>query len=471
MKIALRTDGPIRVWHLRLAKQLGANGHELVVRKVGRTASPVGLRLLLAFERRVYDAASSLFEPAAVEEADDDDARPALLIEPAFDGEAGEKALLTALLRGSAPLVVVRAFIGGVWTDIAAGLPAIEEPGVLSRSLDQVLMRLVALIQQAVRNHDTGMAPQPTSPAWPSGIQMSAARFLVRAFTRKIARRLGVVRGRPEHWRIGIRRSDGTDRVDRKNLSLPAFTLMPDDPSRFRADPFLFEHEGRTWLFFEDFDYATRKGTIARGEIDAAGHCTEPRTVLKQAVHLSYPFVFAHEGAIYMLPEMSAADRIQLFRADPFPDRWIADLVLVDGIVASDATPVFHAGRYWLFATLSGDGGSSWDQLGLFHAPSILGPWTPHRGNPVLIDAGAARPAGAMWHEDGVLMRVAQDCRSGYGVGFAVCRVDRLDPDGFAQTVVARHGPPNGFGADGIHTFNRFGPIEVVDLRFPAADP
>ena len=217
--------------------------------------------------------------------------------------------------------------------------------------------------------------------------------------------------------------------------------------------------------------------TSPSGEIDVCPTPTpdssrpgggEARVVLEEAFHLSYPVILRHGGANYMLPEMSAATRVQLYRADPFPDRWRPDAVLLEGCRLADATPILHEGRWWLFATANDDGGSSWDQLHLFHAPDLLGPWRPHVGNPVLIDAGAARPAGHMWHEDGVLMRPAQDCRRGYGDGLAICRIDRLDEGGYRQTVVRRiEAPPGVGGATGIHTLNRAAGWEVVDLKVP----
>ena len=94
---------------------------------------------------------------------------------------------------------------------------------------------------------------------------------------------------------------------------------MAHDGQRFQADPFLFSHGGRTWMFFEDFPHATRKGVIAVCEIDASGHPGAPRVVLEEPFHLSYPFVFEHDGEIYMLPETAAAGCIRLYHADPFP--------------------------------------------------------------------------------------------------------------------------------------------------------
>lgn len=481
MNIEIAHEAPLRRWQQRLADELSARGHGVALVARGRRKFGLGLAVALALEQRVFGPRSSLFDKVRAQTVDGaafegltdltialDGAstEAAIVLEPIFDGGRGDTALLAMLTSDQAPMVQIWARQDRSQFDIVTACPAVEDREILSRGLDQVLARIVTLVLQAVRRLEAGAPSDPSQmesarPVRPSG---GALAHVSRAFVRKIAARVtGAGRG-PDHWRVGYRRSDaGTQRHG--GWRAPSFVVLPDDGSRFYADPMPFEHDGRSYLFLEDFAYATRKAVIAALEIDAAGTASAPRTVLEQTCHLSYPFIIRHRGEIYMLPEMSGARRVQLFRADPFPDRWAPDRILLDNVVAADATPVEHDGRWWMFATLSDDGGSSWDQLCLFHAPDLLGPWTPHADNPVLVDAGAARPAGAIWHEDGVLMRVAQDCRGGYGVGLAICRVDRLDARGYAQTVVARLGPPNGYGADGIHTLNRAGDLEVIDLR------
>jgi len=81
----------------------------------------------------------------------------------------------------------------------------------------------------------------------------------------------------------------------------------------------------------------------------------------------------------------------------------------------------------------------------------------------VLLDFAAARPAGAMFQHDGALIRLAQDCRGGYGAGLSFARVDRLDEQGFAQTIVG-HVAPRTRKTRGLHTYNRAGDVEVIDL-------
>ena len=464
MLILVRYAPPFRRWHRRLGERLEAEGHRVRYEVGGAAAG----RRLLAVERRFYHVVADwdAAEPPPATEAWAPDltlvlAGPlpdtGLAVQPMFPGGSGEGALLAAARAGIAPIVVVR---GGPPTRLqllTRGRPALEDAHVSARALEDLLPRLVTLLAQAVaRLVDGAGEPLPGVDENVAQGRIGAAAFLARGFTHKLVRRLGPARGRPEHWRLGLRREGEA-----------AYTLLPHDASCFRADPFLFADNGCLWLFTEDYSYATGKGVIACEAVATAGAQAVSRTVLEEPFHLSYPLVLRHDGVIYMLPETSAAARVQLYRAAPFPERWVPDVVLLEGRRLADATPVFHDGRWWLFAAANEDGGSSWDQLHLFHAPDLLGPWTPHAGNPVLIDAGAARPAGLMWHEDGVLMRPAQDCRTGYGAGLAICRVDRLDEGGYRQNVVRRVGPPPGVGAAGLHTLNRAEGWEAVDLKVP----
>ena len=457
MKVALHTDGPVRRWHERLRDRLAAAGDGLVLREVSGRALPAGLDLTLALERRLYGARAELFAPTG-EGTSDGDAD--LVLEPRFDGVAGERALVEALLARRAPRVEIADLTGRI---LANGLPAVEQPDILAHGLDHVLARTGQLVVEAVRAAGQGVPPVVADPL-PPGAATSAPVFLARTFASRLRGKLGAAEARLPPWRIAVRAAERPGVALARDWSGAPFEALAHDGKRFEADPFVLEHGGRTCLFFEDLPFATRKGVIAMRERQSDGQWSSSRVVLVEPFHLSYPHVFVCDGEVYMLPETSAAGRLQLYRADPFPDRFVPDRVLVDGVEANDATLIEHDGTWWLFATLSGDGGSTWDALGLYSAPHPFGPWIPHPANPVLIDAGAARPAGEMWHEGETLMRVAQDCRAGYGAGLAICRVDRLDAKTYSQTVMKRLGPPAGHVAQGVHTLNRAGGFEVIDL-------
>ena len=473
MKVVLRTDGPVRRWHRHLDEMLALAGHSLVIRRVPCSRDlPFGLNATLAGEHMVYGAGAGLFTAVGIAPPEDE-TQADLVIELRFNGVAGEHALIAALLARQVPLVEICDVTGQAANQVlAAGLPAVEAPPILSHALDHILVRTQTLVAQAVRDARANVRLPMLSEPMRAGVAAPPAVFLSRTLAANLVRRFRPTRRRMPNWRVALRVANDSGTALARAWPAAAFHPLPHDGQRFQADPFLLAHEGRTCLFFEDFPFATEKGVIAMVEIDGSGRPSQARTVLELPFHLSYPHVFIVDTIAYMLPEMNAAGRVQLFRADPFPDRWVADRVLLDGVNANDATLILHDGLWWLFATLSGDGGSSWDALGLFYATHPFGPWTPHVNNPVLIDAGSARPAGEMWHENGVLMRIAQDCRRGYGAGLAICRVDRLDPNSYSQTIITRLGAPPAQG-DSVHTLNCMGGFEMIDLKGPwiAAQP
>jgi hypothetical protein len=292
---------------------------------------------------------------------------------------------------------------------------------------------------------------------------IGATTFLATSLSAKIGGRLRKLSSIQAHWRIGWRWTAGDDVATRLAWPVAPYSFLRDDAKRFYADPFIFWQGGVAHVFCEEFPYATRKGVISVFAIGQDGVIGSPRVVLERPYHLSYPMVFERDGAILMIPETSANRTIELYRATCFPDEWTLDAVLMNEVSAADATLVERDGRLWLLAAIAEDGASSWDALGLFSAARLKGPWTAHPSNPVLIDVGSARPGGLTLARGNELFRPAQDCRRGYGSALALCRIDKLDPEMFAQTCAARLAPLPRWGAQGTHTLNFAKGLEVID--------
>jgi hypothetical protein len=113
-------------------------------------------------------------------------------------------------------------------------------------------------------------------------------------------------------------------------------------------------------------------------------------------------------------------------------------------------------------STREGGGGYS-DTLSIHFAPDIFGPWTEHEQRPVLVDAGAARPAGRVVQKEGHLWRPIQDCTQGYGRGLVLAEIMRLDTQKFEQTLHGRVSPGPSWPGRRLHTLNRAGRLEVID--------
>jgi hypothetical protein len=153
---------------------------------------------------------------------------------------------------------------------------------------------------------------------------------------------------------------------------------------------------------------------------------------------------------------------VELYRCIDFPLRWKLEKTLLEGLRLVDAT--FHRGpdRWWMFANAAASGSRVFDdELHLFHADKLLGPWQPHRRNPVKSDARCARPAGKLYWRNGALYRPAQICVPLYGAGLSINRVQRLTPEDYAERQVERILPANGLL--GLHTLNRAGDLTVID--------
>ena len=131
--------------------------------------------------------------------------------------------------------------------------------------------------------------------------------------------------------------------------------------------------------------------------------------VLRQPHHLSYPFVFEHEGEIFMMPESKAAKRVDVFRAVEFPMKWVFEKTILRGKLM-DCSMVKHQGRFWIFAGWR----SYW--LKLFYASNPLGPWKSHLMPLIrLYSRTSTRPGGRPIFQNEKLIRFSQDCTNYYG--------------------------------------------------------
>lgn len=299
----------------------------------------------------------------------------------------------------------------------------------------------------------------------PSNPQM--ARFFWR-LGRRLGRRVAQRTVSRAQWLIGYRRvehptaaplADGTP-----------FRELVAPRERFYADPFVVARDGRHYVFFEDYEYASDRGRISFVEL-VDGEASPVAVALERPYHLSYPFVFEHEGELYMLPETAANGAIELYRAVRFPDEWVLDRVLLEDLGAVDPTLLRHDGKLWLFVNAAVSGGSIEDELSLYFADSLDGPWTPHPRNPVVSDVTGARPAGRILEHRGELIRPAQDSSTGYGGAISLNRIEVLTEHEYREVRVGRIKPTWAPRLLGTHCYTTDGTYEVIDgyrrrLRF-----
>jgi len=465
----------LRRWHNSLFDALSRDGARVEIEMRDGPPRSLTLALLEELERQLLARHHSLLDPEmklktrgfstdATDLTFDLTGQPeaaAGAIFPVYCGVAGDEARDAMILSGAPPYLGLAKKEGERTVLVSKALIALRRPSLLRGGRENVASRLITLIRALVRKGSAEAIDAASANGPPSALVLPSLREYLLLRARLRLQRLIAHEG---HWRIGWRLlASPSDAMSHNGWPAGAnWTWLRDDRRRYYADPFLFAYEGVMHVFCEEFPYATRKGVISWFPLDGCGRLAKPpRVVLEASCHLSYPFVFRHEGEIWMMPEASSSRSLALYRADPFPERWTPDRLLLDNIEISDATIFEHKGRSWMMAATHEDNGSSWDCLSVFVADSPFGPWRRCGDGHVLIDASAARPAGNLYRRGAGLWRPAQDCTGGYGSGLAFCRVDRLDETSFSQVVESRVGAPP--GAQGVHTINTAANFEAVD--------
>lgn len=380
-----------------------------------------------------------------------------------FNGEANLGSGLAAVLGDNLrPELVVR--LDGEVVGIAR--PMLGDRLWLGRIANDIAAAAVTLIESVVARFTAGtlapiterpeFATRPRQNLWSGYIPHVTAGLVQRAVAKLTTRR-------PFYWRTAYRLIDGPGIADTGRIDGAPFTELPDNGQRFYADPFAFEHDGRTFLFVEDYPYASGKGLISVAELQPDGTFETPRVIVEEPHHLSYPQVFAHDGEIYMIPESSGASELVLYRADHFPHHWVREAVLVSGRKLNDMTLLVRDDRFWLVGTEQIGQGAASDTMVAWSSRALAGPWTPHPLNPIRIDRATARPGGRFIERDGRTWLPVQDGTLAYGGGLGLIELLEL-----SDTAV-RFGPLQPIAAGpawarkGIHTLDRSGRLEVID--------
>lgn len=249
--------------------------------------------------------------------------------------------------------------------------------------------------------------------------------------------------------------------------SFDRLTELKQPRGEFRADPFLFEHGGERWVFFESFKYRDRSGEICVGRVE--GDSLADVVPLDFGdVHCSYPFVFEHDGEIYLIPETHERNRVEVWRCTEFPARWELHATGLEGESPADTVFVGWNDEFWLFTNLSRH--QFVDHCTELHVYRVSGPdlsrIEPHSLNPVVVDSTTARNGGRPFVNKGRLIRPGQITSHGsYGYGLALLEVTELSADTYCEREIRRIEPQVEQSTIGCHHVDHSRGIFIMDAR------
>ena len=270
-------------------------------------------------------------------------------------------------------------------------------------------------------------------------------------------------------WAIGIYSGPSPFHlIDDGSVSNPVLTReqVHDVVATLVADPFVIRDGSKWYLFCEVLDSTAGRGKIGVAVSDDGLKWRYERIVLEEPFHLSYPYVFQHDGAYYMIPESGEASSVRLYQAEDFPWKWRFAANLLEGDF-EDTSVILYNDLWWLFTCTS----PTHDELKLYFADSLFGPWISHPKNPIVRgDPSIARPGGRLIIQPEGIIRYTQDDKRTYGKAVRAFRITRLSTTEYLEEpvlnrpIVKGHG--TGWARHGMHNVD---PIQIRPDKWLAA--
>lgn len=258
-----------------------------------------------------------------------------------------------------------------------------------------------------------------------------------------------------DRWNIGLV-DKSLQEIANHGIADSDVTWMPATDGINCADPFGVVSTDGEVILYESFRSGKAAQLHASQQIDRRGS----RIAIGAEGHISYPFTIEVDGSWYCCPETHELNRLNLYKLQEFPYKWILAGVLLEDIPAVDATIIFYDATWWLFYSRQ----DTQPDVNLFiaYSSTLTGPYTAHPQNPVKSDIRSSRSAGTPFELNGCLYRPAQDCSETYGGKVVLNRIVKLTKSVY-QEEIALTIPPVMPYKDGIHTLASFGKRTLID--------
>ena len=233
------------------------------------------------------------------------------------------------------------------------------------------------------------------------------------------------------------------------------------------ADPFIFSHKNKDYVFFENNDLIVNKGKISCAELHQ-NTLINIKDILNLKFHLSYPFIWKYRGNFYLIPETSEKKSIHIWKAKKFPDQWIFFKTLLKNEFCCDTTILQdNLKNNWLLTNKSND--NSNDPNNELYVYKIIGNFKkliPHKLNPVITDCLTARNGGKLLSQKQLLRPSQINDSSGYGIGLNINKVISLNLSSYKEKIIKKIIPNKIKNTNGLHHINNSKKHIIFDVRY-----
>lgn len=277
-------------------------------------------------------------------------------------------------------------------------------------------------------------------------------------------------------YRVAMRRKTTPDDYYWKHEDYMFEECAIDTKGRYWiADPFVFEKDGMTYIFYEALDLVTKLGKIGYSVMHDDGTFTAPQIIIDQKYHMSFPYIFEYDSNVYIMPESCGDWRVKLFKAKQFPDVWEAADYLLPDVRACDSIFIEKGEKRWLLANEMyhhppvDSYPSCWVKNNIYEMNGLC---VNGEGTKVAEGDYGIRNAGKAFWDKGKLYRIGQDCRyKQYGRGMVLFEIESIVPyhEKLIWSMSSEDMTPHIRKRDatkviGVHTYNGSEHWEIIDF-------
>lgn len=262
-----------------------------------------------------------------------------------------------------------------------------------------------------------------------------------------------------ESWNVAWRKKkSGSIFTDTETT----FNIIKNSIRYWASDPFVFEYNNEVYVFAELYDYVKCRGILGYCKLED-GKKTKWTPIIEEGYHMSYPYIFLQGKEIFIIPETNESDKLYLYQAIEFPNKWEKYKIIRTGVKYADTTPFILNGRNCALTYQVEDP---------YHPKLYLLDFEqPENDQQVPVDnIDRRRPAGAVLQHEGRWIRPAQNCVSDYGKGLIFYSYEDQMEQNYTEKEWKTLFPEQlhfskAIYLDGMHTYNCSGNYEVIDIK------
>lgn len=255
-------------------------------------------------------------------------------------------------------------------------------------------------------------------------------------------------------WNIGFVKNS-LDGILYGNKTLNIQWMKHNYTDRWFADPFIWDtDEENIYVLVEDFLRLKDKAHISLLTVSRNDYRLKKlEVVLEEPTHLSFPIICWEGNNVMIYPENGASGSLKMYEFDSEKKKFLYSRTLVDKNLA-DSVLFSINDKPYLITT---EGKDMNGNILNFYQKTERGFDLERQ---VKFEKNVARNAGAWFMHNGKYYRPAQDCGTRYG---AAMEIQEFNPNDFSFHTIRRIEPSSKRYALGIHTFNHYHGISVVD--------